>query len=407
MVRGLCAAKIMSKRASSPSGTLIKRVRIEEDASLQQIVVASDGNTANKNALIQTIKRTSAMDAPIMCLQGHSKEILDIKFSPDGSSIASASADKTVLLWNVYGDCKKSAIHSVHPLRSSRRNLGPARAIFTESRSFPPHTVLDKFASRKELPPLSRTPPTPLSSSVAQTTPYSSTTSKLDSVCRIVCLREVPQLTAYCSATVIRKFKGHTGIVNTVDVQHGGAGRGLIVSGSDDGTVRVWQEDSKDEVEVVELGYPITAVKWSADGTNIYIGGVDNDVHVFSLAAHAISYTLRGHTDTITSLSLSPSTSQLLSSGMDSTLHCWNIAPFAPQVNVNNPALHPRLIRSYYGAPAGFEGLLRKASWSAHSTQDSDGGSMVAIGGADRALTVWDSATGEIRYKVSLFSFAQ
>lgn len=141
-------------------------------------------------------------------------------------------------------------------------------------------------------------------------------------------------------------------------------------------------------------------VKWSEDGQQIYIGGVDNDVHVFSLAAHAISYTLRGHTDTITSLSLCPTSSLLLSSSMDSIMHAWNVAPFAPELNMTNPALHPRLVRSFYGAPAGFEGLLRKASWSGHTTQDGNGGSMVAIGGADRALTVWDSTTGEIRYKV-------
>lgn len=81
---------------------------------------------------------------------------------------------------------------------------------------------------------------------------------------------------------------------------------------------------------------------------------------------------------------------------MDSVLHLWSIQPFAPSLNTANPALHPRLIRSFYGAPAGFEGLLRKASWSKH-----EGISLVAIGGADRALTVWDAETGEIKYKVS------
>lgn len=46
-----------------------------------------------------------------------------------------------------------------------------------------------------------------------------------------------------------------------MDVQRGGQGRGLIASASDDGTVRVWSQESKEEIEVVELGYPITAVR--------------------------------------------------------------------------------------------------------------------------------------------------
>lgn len=48
--------------------------------------------------------------------------------------------------------------------------------------------------------------------------------------------------------------------MNAVDVQRGGMGRGLIASASDDGTVRVWSESAKEEIEVIELGYPITAV---------------------------------------------------------------------------------------------------------------------------------------------------
>lgn len=144
-------------------------------------------------------------------------------------------------------------------------------------------------------------------------------------------------------------------------------------------------------------------MKWSEDGQSLYIGGLDNDVHVFSLASHSVTYSLRSHADTVTSLSLSPNSSQLLSVGADSVLNLWNVQPFAPTVNTSNPTLHPRLLRSFYGAPSGFEGLLRKASWSRHETATTQGGgTMVAVGGADRALTVWDATTGEIRYKVSL-----
>lgn len=70
---------------------------------------------------------------------------------------------------------------------------------------------------------------------------------------------------------VIRRFRGHSGIVNSVDVLKG---RGLFVSGSDDGTVRVWQEDAREEVEVVELGYPITAVRCAASLTPLPLSSV-------------------------------------------------------------------------------------------------------------------------------------
>ncbi|GAA6058586.1 hypothetical protein JCM10212_007025 [Sporobolomyces blumeae] len=342
----------MSKRPTSESDALIKRQRTEEDdPQLQQIVVAAPDATANKGALIQTVRRTSGLSAPIMCLRGHAAEVLDLKFSPDGETLASASADKTVLLWRVYGDCQ---------------NYGQLR--------------LSKAAA----------------TCLAFTSNSTLVVGSADHTLFLFDLK---------TGEVVRRFRGHHGVVNAVDVQRGGLGRGLVASASDDGTVRVWSEESKEEVEVVELGYPITAVKWSEDGQTLYIGGLDNDVHVFSLASHSVTYSLRGHTDTVTSLALGPSSSSssasLVSVGADSCVHVWNVQPFAPQTNPTDPTRHPRLVRSLYGAPAGFEGLLRKASWSRHETRDShQGGSMVAVGGADRALTVWDSTTGEIRYKL-------
>jgi len=81
-----------------------------------------------------------------------------------------------------------------------------------------------------------------------------------------------------------RKIRAHRGIINTLDrTMGGGAGIELVATGSDDGTVKIWEgghEASKQSVATFELGCPVTAVCWSADGSNLYIGSLDNEIHV-------------------------------------------------------------------------------------------------------------------------------
>jgi Prp8 binding protein len=47
------------------------------------------------------------------------------------------------------------------------------------------------------------------------------------------------------------------------------------------------------------------------------------------------------------------------------------------------------------GAPAGFENALLRGAWSR-----TDNGGRVAVGGADRTVTVWDVETTKIQYKL-------
>ena len=82
----------------------------------------------------------------------------------------------------------------------------------------------------------------------------------------------------------VRKLHAHRGIINSLDrTLAGGAGVELVVTGADDGTIRVWEggdEGPKHPVSVYELGCPITSVCWSADGSSIYAGALDNEIHV-------------------------------------------------------------------------------------------------------------------------------
>jgi Prp8 binding protein len=84
-----------------------------------------------------------------------------------------------------------------------------------------------------------------------------------------------------------RKIRAHKEIINSVDrTMAAGSGTELVATGSDDGTVKIWEggEDAgKTPVATFDVGYPVTAVCWGKDGNAVYVGAVDNEVHVGSI----------------------------------------------------------------------------------------------------------------------------
>lgn len=81
-----------------------------------------------------------------------------------------------------------------------------------------------------------------------------------------------------------KRLRGHTGIINAISrTASGTAGAELLATAADDGTVRVWEggeEGEKYPVAEWEIGCPVTAVAWGNDGNTVYIGALDNLIHV-------------------------------------------------------------------------------------------------------------------------------
>lgn len=128
----------------------------------------------------------------------------------------------------------------------------------------------------------------------------------------------------------------------------------------------------------------MTAIAISEAGNELYSGGITNDIKVWDMRKKAVTFTLTGHNDTITSLAVSPDSQTLLSNSHDSTVRTWDIRPFAPT---------DRQIRTFDGAPTGMERNLLKATWD---TQ----GKRIAAGSGDRSAVVWEAATGRLLYKL-------
>lgn len=180
----------------------------------------------------------------------------------------------------------------------------------------------------------------------------------------------------------VRRHVGHEEIINCLDISK--RGQELLVSGSDDGCIGIWDPRQKDALEYLETELPITAVALSEAGNEIFSGGIDNTIHVWDLRKKAVVYSMAGHTDTITSLQISPDSQTILSNSHDSTVRTWDIRPFAPA---------NRQIRTFDGAPVGLEKNLIRASWDPR-------GEKIAAGSGDRSVVVWDAKTGKLLYKL-------
>jgi len=122
-------------------------------------------------------------------------------------------------------------------------------------------------------------------------------------------------------------------------------------------------------------------------GSQVYVASLTNDIDVYDMRANKISSTLTGHTETPTSLALSPNGSFLLAPSLSSQTIIFDVRPFSPTPN--------RIHRVLQGSPTGFEQPLLRGAWSRE-----DGGARVGLGGSDRSVTIWDVESGRILYKL-------
>merc|ERR1711920_140937 len=109
-------------------------------------------------------------------------------------------------------------------------------------------------------------------------------------------------------------------------------------------------------VQLLRDQFPITAVSFAEAGDVTYSSGLDNTIKFWDLLQGKETTRMIGHTDTVTSLRVSPDGTQILSNSMDNTLRIWDARPYASK---------NRSIKVLTGHEHTFEKILLKCDWSA------------------------------------------
>ncbi len=126
------------------------------------------------------------------------------------------------------------------------------------------------------------------------------------------------------SGQLLSTYRGHSNLVATVAWS---PHRTQMASGSRDKTVQIW-EVSSGRTQLVYTGHihQVNTAAWSSDGSRIASASNDDTVQVWNAKTGSTELTYRRHTDYVWCAAWSPDDTRMASSCNDGTVQIWQVA---------------------------------------------------------------------------------
>ena len=169
-----------------------------------------------------------------------------------------------------------------------------------------------------------------------------------------------------------------------------------IVSGSCDNTVRVWDAESGAGLSVLHghEGF-VGSVSYSPDGTRIVSGSEDGTVRVWDAASGALLAVFRGHQRELDSVSYSPDRTRIVTSLPRTVLDGYSCVSYSPDGTRIITGLRDATVRVWNGASGAELAILRGHTINCYNVHYSPDGTRIVSGSYDKTVRVWDAATGK------------
>ncbi|NEO45874.1 MAG: hypothetical protein F6K55_17790 [Moorea sp. SIO4A3] len=362
-------------------------------APVNSVAFSPDGQTIATASSDNTVKLWNLEGKHLQTLSGYRAPVNSVAFSPDGQTIVSASSDKTVKLWNLEGQelyTLKGHSAAVNSVAFSYDGQTIATASYDKTVKLWNHQGQELFTL----------------------------SGHSNSVNSVAFSRDGQTIaTASYDKTVklwnhqgqeLFTLSGHSNSVNSVAFSRDGQ---TIVSASSDKTVKLWNLEGKEMHTLSGHSNSVNSVAFSRDGQTIVSASSDKTVKLWNLEDKKI-HTLSDHRKSVNSVAFSDDGQTIASGSWDNTVKLWNLEgkPLLTLTGHNNDVNNVTFSRDSQTIASGSDDKTVKL-WN-HQGQElitltghcapvfsvafSPDGQTIASGSDDKTVKLWNHQGQEL-----------